>query len=217
LRTPLAVLRAQVELLDRESDERNRHEETATLLRRLDELDRLVGDMLTLASAEAGELIEPRTIDLAEFLEDVRRDLPLFGDRDFRMTEVGGTLEGDPDRLNQVVRNLVRNAVAHTNPGDRVDVSARALDGCLEIEISDTGPGIPADQLDRIFERFHRLDPGRSRDKGGAGLGLAIARAIVEAHGGRIYAESVPGRGATFRIDLPGYLPGVAASRTEDA
>jgi signal transduction histidine kinase len=217
LRTPLAVLRAQVELLDRESDERNRHEETATLLRRLDELDRLVGDMLTLASAEAGELIEPRTIDLAEFLEDVRRDLPLFGDRDFRMTEVGGTLEGDPDRLNQVVRNLVRNAVAHTNPGDRVDVSARALDGCLEIEISDTGPGIPADQLDRIFERFHRLDPGRSRDKGGAGLGLAIARAIVEAHGGRIYAESVPGRGATFRIDLPGYRPGVAASRSEDA
>ena len=165
LRTPLAVLRAQVELLDRESDERNRHEETATLLRRLDELDRLVGDMLTLASAEAGELIEPRTIDLAEFLEDVRRDLPLFGDRDFRMTEVGGTLEADPDRLNQVVRNLVRNAVAHTNPGDRVDVSARALDGCLEIEISDTGPGIPADELDRIFERFHRLDPGRSRDR----------------------------------------------------
>jgi signal transduction histidine kinase len=217
LRTPLAVLRAQVELLDRESDERNRHEETVTLLRRLDELDRLVGDMLTLASAEAGELIEPRTIDLGEFLEDVRRDLPLFGDRDFRMTAVGGTLEGDPDRLNQVVRNLVRNAVAHTDPGDRVDVSARGLDGSLEIEISDTGPGIPADQLDRIFERFHRLDPGRSRDTGGAGLGLAIARAIVEAHGGRIYAESVPGRGATFRIDLPGYRPGVAASRSEDA
>ena len=217
LRTPLAVLRAQVELLDRETDARSRHEETATLLRRLDELDRLVGDMLTLASAEAGELIEPRPIDLAGFLEDVRRDLPLFGDRDFRMTAVEGTLEGDPDRLNQVVRNLVRNAVSHTDPGDRVDVSARAVDGSLEIDVTDTGPGIPADELDRIFERFHRLDRSRSRDSGGAGLGLAIARAIVEAHGGRIYAESSPGRGATFRIELPGYRPGVAAARPERA
>jgi len=197
------VLRAQVELLDRESDERNRHEETVTLLRRLDELDRLVGDMLTLASAEAGELIEPRTIDLGEFLEAVRRDLPLFGDRDFRMTAVGGTLEGDPDRLNQVVRNLVRNAVAHTDPGDRVDVSARGLDGSLEIEISDTGPGIPADQLDRIFERFHRLDPGRSRDTGGAGLGLAIARAIVEGHGGRLVTAASPLGGLAIRFELP--------------
>ena len=126
LRTPLAVLRAQVELLDRETDERSRHEATATLLRRLDELDRLVGDMLTLASAEAGELIEPRPIDLGDFFEDVRRDLPLFGERDFRMSAVGGTLEADPDRLTQVLRNLVRNAVAHTEPGDRVELSAHA-------------------------------------------------------------------------------------------
>ena len=96
LRTPLAVLRAQVELLDRETDERSRHEATATLLRRLDELDRLVGDMLTLASAEAGELIQLRTIDLGDFFEDVRRDLPLFGEREFRMTAVGGTLGPTP-------------------------------------------------------------------------------------------------------------------------
>ena len=84
LRTPLAVLRAQVELLDRETDEARRHEGTITLLRRLDELDRLVGDMLTLASAEAGELVEPRPIELDEYFEDLRRDLPLFGERDFR-------------------------------------------------------------------------------------------------------------------------------------
>ena len=205
LRTPLAVLRAQVELLDRETDERSRHEATATLLRRLDELDRLVGDMLTLASAEAGELIQLRTIDLGDFFEDVRRDLPLFGEREFRMTAVGGTLRADPDRLTQVLRNLVRNAVAHTDPGDRVELSAHALDGRLEIVVSDTGPGIPKDELDRIFERFHRLDESRSRDSGGAGLGLAIARAIVEAHGGEIHAESASGRGATFRIELPGY------------
>ena len=207
LRTPLSVLRAQVELLDRETDERSRHEGTATLLRRLDELDRLVGDMLTLASAEAGELIEPRPIDLTDFFEDVRRDLPLFGERDFRLEAVEGTLDADPDRLTQVVRNLVRNAVAHTNPGDQVEVSARSRDSWLEISVSDAGPGIPSEELEQIFERFHRLDRSRSRDSGGSGLGLAIARTIVEAHGGRIRAESSPGHGATFRIELPSYRP----------
>jgi two-component system OmpR family sensor kinase len=207
LRTPLAVLRAQVELLHRETDERRRYESTATLLRRLDELDRLVGDMLTLASAEAGQLVEPRTIDLSDFFEDLRRDLPLFGERDFQLQTVDGTLQADPDRLTQVLRNLVRNAVAHTNPGDRVTVIARARDSRLEISVSDTGPGIPPAQLEQIFERFHRLDGGRPRDTGGSGLGLAIARAIVEAHGGAIHAESGPGQGATFRLDLPGYRP----------
>ena len=205
LRTPLAVLRAQVELLDRETDERNRHEGTATLLLRLDELDRLVGDMLTLASAEAGQLVEPRPINLSDFFEDLRRDLPLFGERDFQLQAVDGTLQADPERLTQVLRNLVRNAVSHTNPGDRITVTARAQDGRLEISVSDTGPGIPPDQLEQIFERFHRLDGSRSRDRGGSGLGLAIARAITEAHGGSIHAESGPGRGATFRIELPGY------------
>jgi two-component system, OmpR family, sensor kinase len=205
LRTPLAVLRAQVELLDREADEDRRHQGIKTLLRRLDELDRLVGDMLTLASAEAGQLVEPRPIDLTDFFEDLRRDLPLFGERDFAVQPVAGTLRADPDRLTQVLRNLVRNAVAHTAPGDSVSVTARARDGELEISVRDTGPGIPADRLEQIFERFHRLDPGRSRDRGGTGLGLAIARAIVDAHGGTIRARSEMGQGATIQITLPGY------------
>jgi signal transduction histidine kinase len=208
LRTPLSVMRAQVELLDRETDEQMRHEGTVLLLRRLDELDRLVGDMLTLASAEAGEIVEPRRIDLDGFFEDLRRDLPLFGDRDFRVQAVGGTLEADPDRLTQVLRNLVRNAVAHTSPGDRVEVAATAFDSRLEIAVSDAGPGIPSEELEQIFERFHRLDRSRSRDSGGTGLGLAIARAIVEAHGGQIRAQSAPGQGATFALQLPGYRPG---------
>jgi signal transduction histidine kinase len=210
LRTPLSVLRAQVELIDRESDEQRRREGTRTLLRRLDELDRLVGEMLTLASAEAGQLIDPQVIDLGDFFEDVRRDLPLFGERDFQLHAVDGTLQADPDRLTQVLRNLVRNAVNHTAQRDRIMVSASGREGWLEISVSDTGPGIPADQLEQIFERFHRVDGGRSRDTGGSGLGLAIARAIVEAHGGTIRAESVPGQGATFRLDLPGYQPSSA-------
>ena len=114
LRTPLAVVRAQVELLDHEADQDKRHEGTLTLLRRLDSLDQLVGDMLTLASAEAGQLIEPQTIDLPDFFEDLRRDLPLFGDREFQLHPIDGTLQADPDRLTQVLHNLVRDAVTHS-------------------------------------------------------------------------------------------------------
>jgi signal transduction histidine kinase len=205
LRTPLAVLRAQVELLDREADEDARHQATRALLRRLDEMDRLVDDMLTLASAEAGRLVQPRAIDLRDFFEDVRRDLPLFGERDFHVEPVAGTVQADPDRLTQVLRNLVRNAVAHTEPGGRVAVTATVREGWLTIAVSDDGPGIPPEHLERVFERFHRVDEGRAREGGGAGLGLAIARAIVEAHGGRIGAESRPGAGTTITLELPGY------------
>ena len=213
LRTPLTVLRAQVELLDCEPDPQHRRDATATLLGKIDELDRLVGDMLTLAGAEAGQLVTPEPIELDGFFEDLRRDLPLFGARDFQLQAVGGELRADPNRLTQVLRNLVRNAVAHTEPGGRVTVAAHGRGDRLEISVSDTGPGIPPDQLERIFERFHRLEGGRSRDRGGSGLGLAIARAITEAHGGSIRAESVPGHGATFRIVLPGYrAPGRAAA-----
>ena len=207
LRTPLAVLRAQVELLDRETDERARREDTRVLLRRLDEMDRLVDDMLTLASAEAGRLVQPRPIELEDFFEDVRRDLPLFGERDFHIEPVDGVLEADPDRLTQVLRNLVRNAVAHTEPGGRVAVLAKVRHEWLQIAVSDDGPGIPPEHLERVFERFHRVDESRARERGGTGLGLAIARAIVDAHGGRIRAESRAGAGTTITLELPGYRP----------
>src|SRR5215210_1037647 len=207
LRTPLAVLRAQVELLDRETDEHTRREATRVLLRRLDEMDRLVDDLLTLASAEAGRLVQPRPIELDDFFEDVRRDLPLFGERQFHVEPVDGVLEADPDRLTQVLRNLVRNAVAHTEPGGHVAVVAAAHQGWLQVTVGDDGRGIPPDHLERVFERFHRVDESRARDRGGTGLGLAIARAIVEAHGGRIRAESRAGGGTTIAFELPGYRP----------
>jgi signal transduction histidine kinase len=207
LRTPLAVLRAQVELLDREPDAHARHEGNRVLLRRLDEMDRLVDDMLTLASAEAGRLVQPRPFALEDFFEDVRRDLPLFGERDFHVEPVAGVLEADPDRLTQVLRNLVRNAVTHSEPGGRVAVVATVHGGWLRIAVSDDGEGIPPEQLERVFERFHRVDEGRARERGGAGLGLPIARAIVEAHGGRIRAEPRTGGGTTITLELPGYRP----------
>ncbi|HET8980096.1 MAG TPA: HAMP domain-containing sensor histidine kinase [Solirubrobacteraceae bacterium] len=216
LRTPLAVMRAQVELLDTETDRTRRHEGTAELLRRLDELDRLVGDLLTLASAEGGQLVAPAPFDLDGFFEDLRRDLPLYGDRRFRVEPVGGRLTADQRRVTQILRNLVRNAVTHTAPGGQVTITARPIDDHLRISVGDDGPGIPAGELEHVFERFHRIDPGRSRDRGGTGLGLAVARALAEAHGGRLWAESPPGTGAVFYLELPGYAAGAYGAERSD-
>ncbi|HZE04029.1 MAG TPA: HAMP domain-containing sensor histidine kinase [Solirubrobacteraceae bacterium] len=216
LRTPLSVMRAQVEMLDADTDATRRHEGTAELLRRLDELDRLVGDLLTLASAEGGQLVVPAPFDLAGFFEDLRRDLPLYGDRRFGVEPVAGRLTADERRVTQILRNLVRNAVTHTAPGGRVSISARAEGDRLTISVSDDGPGIPAAELEHVFERFHRVDTGRSRDRGGTGLGLAVARALAEAHGGRLWAESPPGSGAVFHLQLPGYAPGAYGAERSD-
>jgi two-component system, OmpR family, sensor kinase len=207
LRTPLTVLRGQTELLRRVGgDPEERRRVTDTLLRELDQTNRLVDDMLALAQAEAGELLHPQAVDLEDYLEDLERDLPLLGDRDYRVEGARqGTLQADPERLTQVFRNLVRNAVRHTGPGDSVTISARPEDGRIEFCVADAGPGIPPDRLERIFDRFYRTDEARDRDHGGSGLGLPIARAIVEAHGGRIWATSPPGGGAQIHFELPGY------------
>jgi signal transduction histidine kinase len=144
-------------------------------------------------------------VDLEDFLDDLRRDLPLLGPREYEVEAAAGTLRADPDRLSQVLRNLVRNAVAHTSADGTITVAARPEDGRVEFSVADTGAGIPREHLDRLFDRFYRTDSGRASDAGGSGLGLAIARAIVEAHGGRIWAESKAGEGATIRFELPGY------------
>jgi signal transduction histidine kinase len=203
LRTPLTVLRGQLEQLGQEDDTRQREREIQTALRELDRMNRLVDDMLTLAAAEGTRIIRVEPVDLAGFLEDLRRDLPLLGDRDYRVEgPLTGTIEADPERLAQVLRNLARNAISVTAPGDTISVTATPHDGRIDFAVADDGPGLPAAELDRVFERFHRGDAHRRE---GTGLGLAIARALVEAHGGRIWAESTPGGGATFRFELPRY------------
>jgi heavy metal sensor kinase len=205
LRTPLTVLRGEMELLraNRGAAPQDR-ERAEKLLREVDRMERLVADMLTLAAADSGGLAVSR-VDLDDFFSDLERDLPLFGEREYRVTPAPGELDADPDRLTQVLRNLIRNAVAHTDQGDRITVAASAENGHIEFAVSDEGQGIPTEHLDRLFDRFYRVDGGRASDEGGSGLGLAIAKAIVEAHGGRIWAESEPGGGATIRFALPGY------------
>jgi two-component system, OmpR family, sensor kinase len=224
LRSPLTVLRGRIEQLAAEGGDREAVEsEAGELMKEVRRMERLVDDMLTLARAERGALIQPRPVAVDDFVEDLRRDLPLLGPRDYRVdSEIHGSLEADPDRLAQVLRNLVANAVRHTSEDGRITVSITADDheigahggaipaggGAAVFTVRDDGTGIEPEELDRIFDRFHRTDTGRSREQGGSGLGLAIARAIVEAHGGSISAESPPGEGATIRFEIPRYRPG---------
>jgi len=114
------------------------------------------------------------------------------------------TCSVDPDRLAQAVINLLGNALKYTPQGGSVEVTVGAGGGRVLIAVRDTGIGIAAGDLPRVFERFYRVDASRSRDGGGAGIGLTIARTIVEAHGGTLRAESEPGKGSTFTIALPG-------------
>jgi signal transduction histidine kinase len=109
---------------------------------------------------------------------------------------------GDEQRLTQVLLNLVGNAIKFTDTGE-VRVSAVAANGAFTVSVADTGPGIPADQLTRVFEQFHQVDSSNTKAKGGTGLGLAISKQIVEMHGGRIWVESTLGKGSVFHMELP--------------
>ncbi len=209
LRSPLTVLRGRIEqLADHTADREAVQAEADELMKEIRRMERLTDDMLTLAKAERGGLLQRRRVPIDDFVEDLRRDLPLLGSRHYSVeSSLHGDLDADPDRLAQVLRNLVTNAVRHTAAEGHIDISIGAENGSAVFAVSDDGTGIEPDQLGRIFDRFHRTDEGRSRAEGGSGLGLAIAQAIVEAHGGTIAASSTPGQGATIRFRIPGYRP----------
>jgi len=167
-------------------------------------LQRLVDDLHDLALADAGELrLEPEEVELAVFLDQVATSFgAAAAQADVELvTDCGpaARVQADPVRLRQAVANLVANAIRHTPRGGRVTL--RGADGL--VEVVDTGEGIPADELSRVFERFRRVDPSRSRATGGSGLGLAIVRQIAEAHGGTVTARSEVGVGTSIALMLP--------------
>ncbi len=204
LRTPITIAQGELDLLRRELGT----EEAARLDvvgRELKRMERLIAEMLTLAREDAGRSLDLRLVEVADLLDDLRRDLPLLGPREYRVNSLPGTVEADPDRIAQVLRNLALNAVTHTEAGGAVTVEAEPRGDRLRLVVSDDGPGIAADEAEHLFQRFYRSADGRDRD--GSGLGLAIARAIVEAHGGEIWAE--PSRaGGRVCFELPGYRAG---------
>lgn len=169
-------------------------------------LRRLVGDLLVVAQAEAGRLaVLPEDADVAALAaERVAALRPVAAERAIRLqVDAPAPMHAfaDPERLGQVLDNLIANAVTHTPDHGVVTVSTRRVGDDALVEVRDTGPGIPTEELERVFERFHR--GVRSTRSGGIGLGLPISRAIMRAHGGDLWAESPAGGGAVLTLRLP--------------
>jgi two-component system OmpR family sensor kinase len=207
LRTPLTSMRGYAELLRRNPD--MSAEDIVLAMRRIeDEANRmgiLVDDLLLLARLDQGRPLERNPVDLEALVRDAVSDARVADPERSIAARVSAPLvvTGDDPRLRQALGNLLRNALVHTPAGTPVEVGLRSEQGQAVLDVVDRGPGIPPEKAGRIFERFYRADPERSRDQGGSGLGLSIAAAIVGAHGGRIGVRPTEGGGATFRIELP--------------
>ncbi len=200
LRTPITIVRGHLELMGDDPAER---EETLALVDdELGRMSRIVEDLLLLAKAERGNFLRPGPIDLDLFVEEVLARATALGDRHWTIEDaVPATITGDRQRLMQAMLNLAANAAQHTAEGGRIAIGSRIRDGEAELWVRDDGPGISADDQQRIFERFVRLD--HTRRTSGAGLGLAIVQAITTAHEGRVSVDSELGHGATFVLHLP--------------
>ncbi len=217
LRTPLTAIKGFAETLASsgfEDRERAAHY-VAIIDRQAERLARLIEDLLVLSDLELGRShmrIEPVAVS-----EAVREVVELLGERARRAgVRLEADVSGEPyaacdaDRLAQVLSNLVDNAIKYTPSGGHVTIRGRRSpdDSVVELEVSDTGSGIPTEDLPRIAERFYRVDKARSRELGGTGLGLAIVKHIVQAHGGRLAIDSRLGAGTIVRVALPGAPPG---------
>ena len=210
LRTPLSLIKGYVEtLLD---GARNNPEVAERFLkiieRNAERLDLLIQDLLTISALESGRMqLNLQPVELHLLVEKVLTDLQAKAKNKNvslanELAEL--TASADASRLEQVLANLIDNAVKYGRAQGLVRVGGKKLaDGKLEIFVQDDGPGIPSEALDRVFERFYRVDKARSRDQGGTGLGLSIVKHIVHSHGGEVWAKSELGKGATFFFTLP--------------
>ena len=210
LRSPLSRLRAELEVTLRRPRDRAEYEEALRSgLDEVERLSRLTDELLLLARLDAGDGREapPAPVALGPILDDaVRRLAPVAERRGVAVTlqaSAAPVVEVGPTTVGLVLTNLLENAVKFSPPGGRVSVGLAAEAGEALVTVADTGPGIAPDELPRLFDRFHRGAAARAADAPGVGLGLAICRALVERHGGRIAVESPPGGGARFRVHLP--------------
>ncbi|MGH7543230.1 MAG: ATP-binding protein, partial [Gemmatimonadota bacterium] len=221
LRTPLTALSGYAETLTEAGLSAGEVREHAAVIRRhVERLAALVSDLLELARLEESGFAPHRErFPAGDPLGELAREwAPRAEDRGMTLTITGGTelsLDGDRALLRQALANLVENAVKYCREGDRIELSARSTADGVELVVSDTGPGIPYEDQPRVFERFYRVDKGRSREQGGTGLGLSIVKHAAEAHGGTATLESRPGEGTTFRILVPG-RPGAGGGRSDE-
>jgi two-component system, OmpR family, sensor kinase len=207
LRTPVSAVRAYAELFERGAKLRPDDLERAMtgIEREATRLSLLVDDLLLLARLDQGRPLEQTPVDLVELAhEAVDAAHAVDPERPLTLQTNGAlVVTGDSLRLRQVIDNLLANVRAHTPPAAAASVTVGKDGGSAFLEVSDAGPGLPADGSERAFERFYRGDASRSRASGGAGLGLAIVKAIVEAHGGTAAASGRPGAGTTIRVTIP--------------
>lgn len=211
LRTPLAMIKGYIETL-LEGDTHDPEIQTRFLgkiEKHADRLHLLIEDLMTISSLESGEIeLNVRPVDLAGLTARVIDDLSAPAAR--RNVEITNRIspdlkvDADAERLHQVLLNLLDNAIKYGRPRGKIEIGSRdAEDGAVEIRIRDDGPGIPPQALDRVFERFYRVDRARSREQGGTGLGLSIVKHIIHSHGGTVRVESEPGLGTIFSVTLP--------------
>jgi heavy metal sensor kinase len=212
LRTPLAVLRTEIEVAMRQSSTPEQLQGVlGSALEECDRLARLTDQLLALARHDAERALRKReAVDLAKLVAGtVELLLPLAESKGVTLKSSVGerasetVIEGESERLRQIFINLVDNAIKFTPSGGNVEVAIATTNTAVVVTIRDTGEGIPPEHLPRVFERFYRVDKARSREMGGSGLGLSIARGIVEAHGGTVLVESTVGFGSTFTVNIP--------------
>jgi two-component system OmpR family sensor kinase len=165
----------------------------------------LVDDMLLIARLDQGRPLETKPVDLYAIANDAASDARAVApQREITLAAPQTVMvRGDDTRLRQVVGNLVRNALVHTPSRTPIEIAVTTHNGTAQLTVTDHGPGLRIEDKARIFEPFYRADPSRSRDSGGAGLGLSIVNAVVAAHGGRVDVKETSGGGATFEVELP--------------
>lgn len=212
LRTPLAVIKGYIETLvdgEEEMDPPDRQRFLATIQRHTERLNSLLEDLLTLSRLESvSPGLERESIELRPHLRAIMADYRSRPDASSHtflddLDPAIDRLMVDPIKLNQVLINLIDNALKYTPTGTTIELTAQLHADNVEIRVIDDGPGIPSSDLPHIFERFYRVEKGRSREKGGTGLGLSIVKHIVQLHGGSVRVESAPGDGATFILTIP--------------
>jgi len=211
LRTPLTSIKGYVEALAEEGwAEGSQTKKFLEIIERnVIRMDKIVSDLLLLSEIESREaplkkeVFPLRTVVLSAVEALKKMALAKGQDLQTELPENLPAVAGDAQKIQQVIVNLLQNAIAYTDEKGRITVSGRVLEKRVEISVADTGIGIRNEDLPRVFERFYRVDKGRSREEGGTGLGLSIVKHIVEAHGGRVSVESTPGQGSRFSFFLP--------------
>jgi two-component system, OmpR family, sensor kinase len=205
LRNPLSIIRGNLDFVRRLSTDQASleamHEAELEAVR----MSRLVDDLLLLAQADRHEFLAAQRVALSTLVETMAEQLRAAAGHPRVEIDVQAEIwvDADPDRIRQLIWNLVENALRYSPQDGRVRVTLRADDVEAVLAVQDSGPGVPAGQEERIFDRFYRADPSRTRSTGGAGLGLAIVKHIAESHGGRAEVKNGPGKGATFTVTLP--------------